>query len=154
MKPRHLYLVILNFMAVFALLLLLGTPFFFASIISKPAGVAGAKTQNNFLIVSQVDKFPNVKLVQEDGLYKITFEKISQSQAITSLLLITNPTNQAQKYEILKSNGKAEVFFGEDLQNRETTILAPSSVTIPISIYSSGESTSSSQTVDFQIETK
>lgn len=154
MKPKHLTLVILNLMAVFVLLLLLGTPFYFASTISKPASIAGTKTQTPYVIVSQVDKFPNATLVQSGSSYEISFDKISQSQALTSLLLITNPTNKTQRYEIVRAGGISEVFFGEDLQNRQTSIQAPSSVTIPISIYSGSESTSSSQTVKFQIEAK
>jgi hypothetical protein len=154
MKPKHAYLVFLNLVAVFVLLLLLGMPFYFASTITKPANVAGAKSQRPFVVISQVDKFPNIKLLQQDDSYKITFEKIAPSQAFTSLLLITNPTNRAQNYSIIKTAGDAEVFFGEDLENRQTTITAPSSVSIPISIYSAKESSASSQTVDFQVEVK
>ena len=152
MKPKHVYLVFINLIAVFVLLLLLGTPFYFASTISKPASIAGAKSQRPYMIISQVDKFPNVKLSQQEDNYKITFEKIAPSQAFTSLLLITNPTNRSQNYSIIKTGGDAEIFFGEDLENRQTSVLAPSSVSIPISIYSAKESSASSQTVDFQIE--
>lgn len=154
MKPKHVYWAFLNFLAVFTLLLLLGIPFYFASSISKPASVAGAKSQSPYLIISQVDKFPNVKLSQEKEDYKITFTKISPSQAFTSLLLITNSTNRTQNYSIIKTSGDAEVFFGEDLENRQTSITAPSSVSIPLSVYSAKESSSSGQTVGFQIEVK
>jgi len=152
MKPKHVYLVFINLIAVFVLLLLLGTPFYFASTISKPASIAGAKSQRPYMIISQVDKFPNVKLSQQEDNYKITFSKIAPSQAFTSLLLITNPTNRTQSYKIVKTAGDAEVFFGENLKNRQTSVLAPSSVSIPISVYSAKESSASSQTVDFQIE--
>lgn len=152
MRPKHVYLAFLNLLAVFALLLLLGTPFYLASTISKPASVAGAKSQRPYVIISQVDKFPNIKLLQEENSYKITFSKIAPSQAFTSLLLITNPTNRAQNYKIVKTAGDAEIFLGVDLENRQTSITAPSSVSIPISVYSAKESSASSQTVEFHIE--
>lgn len=154
MKPKYVYLAFLNLLAVFVLLLLLATPFYFAGSISKPASVAGAKSQKSYVLISQIDKFPNVKLLQQEDNYKITFSKIAPSQAFTSLLLITNPTNRTQNYKIVKTAGDAEVFFGEDLENRTTIVTAPSSISIPISIYSAKESSASSQTVDFQIEVK
>lgn len=151
MNPKHFIRAISNFITVIILLLLLAAPFYFAGSITKPANIAGAKIQEPYIIVSQIDKFPNLGLSQKGNSYQITFNKIAGAQAFTGVMLITNTTGRTQNYEIVKSFGDAAIFFGEDIRNIITQITVPSGISIPISLFS--QSGPQNQSVEFTIAT-
>lgn len=150
MKAKHIGTAIANFSGILILIALLAAPFYFATQVSKPAGVAGAKISKPYLIISQIDKFPGLQFSQEGENYKVTFSKIAQSQAFTGIALITNPTGKNQNYQIL-TTGNSQVFFGDDINNQANTILLPSSGSVPISILST-EKSPDPQTVEFYIK--
>ena len=145
---NHFLTITLNFSAVILLIALIATPFLFAK---NFAQVAGVKSESSYLIVSQVEKFPGMKLTQEADRYQISFEKLGSSQAYLGVLIINNPTQETKTYSLKITQGSAKVFFGEDLNNLLTKISVPASASIPISLLSSEEVTSSSQTVMFRI---
>jgi len=147
MKNYHILKITFNFLAVVLLISLIATPFFFAKNFAK---VAGVKSTTPYLLVSQIEKFPNMKFLQEENKYKISFEKFGSSQAYLGVLIINNPTDRTQTYS-LDTLGETKVFFGEDLNNLITQISVPSSVSVPISLLSTGESPVESQTVEFKI---
>ena len=149
MRPKHFLQIAVNFLAVAFLLTLLGAPFYFAKEASKPASIAGAKIGNSYIIVSQIDKFPNLRLSQEGNLYKVTYKKVSPSQAFTGVVLITNVTNKTQNYEIVRVSGEAAIFFGENLNDQSTKAAVPSGTSIPISLFSGDEN--QNQSVEFTI---
>lgn len=144
----NFFKVILNFLAVVLLISLIATPFFFAKNFSK---IAGVKSESQFLVVSQVEKFPGMEFSQEANSYRISFKKQGPSQAYLGVLVINNPTDKTQTYS-LDTLGETKVFFGEDLNNLTTQMSVPSSVSVPISLLSTGESPAESQTVEFKIE--
>lgn len=147
MKPKHLLAAVSNFISVIVLLLLLAAPFYFAKNVIQPADIAGAKVGKPYIIVSQIDKFPNLSLSQKGTFYQITFNKIADSQIFTGILQITNTTEKTQNYEIVKSFGDATVFFGEDIRNIITKITVPSGTSISISLFS--QSQNQNQSVEF-----
>src|SRR3989344_7357400 len=138
----HFLKITLNFMAVVLLVGLIATPFFFAKNFSK---VAGVKSQSQFLLVSQVEKFPGMEFSQEADNYRISFTKQGPSQAYLGVLMINNPTDRTQTYSLEVLFGSAEVFFGEDLDNLTTQITVPSGASVPVSLISSQEASSVSQ---------
>lgn len=137
----------LNFLAVVLLIGLVATPMYFAKNFTK---VSGVKTQSSFLIVSQIDKFPNLSLVQVGDRYTISYSKIGPSQAFLGVLILNNPTGETQKYTIEKITGEDTVFFGQDLDNQLTQISVPSATSVPISLLSETGS-SGNQSVEFAI---
>lgn len=150
MKSHHLLTITLNFFAVILLLALIATPIYFAKNFSQ---VAGVKSQSPYLVVSQVEKFPNLTFSQEGDKYQISFEKYGPSQAFLSVLILNNPTDQTKTYQIRVISGSAEVFFGEDLDNLITQITVPSGTSVPISLISDSESEIKNQSVEFVIQT-
>lgn len=159
MSSSRLLNIIPNFFASLALISLLLAPVFFASNLAK---VAGVKTESRYLLVSQIEKFPNMTFSQSQDLYQVTFTKFGPSQAFLGFALINNPTDRSQTYEIKTvtpvsptgGSGSARLFFGDDLQNQQAKITLPSQVSVPISLFSNQESTSESQTAEFKIEAK
>ena len=150
MKKNYISSITLNFLATIILVVLIALPFYFAKNISK---VAGIKSETPFLVVSQVDKFPQMFFGQEGNRYEISFTNQFPSQAYLAVIIINNPTNEAKSYNLQTSNGSTKVFFGEEYQNPITQIKAPAGSSIPVGILS--ESTPNSlQTVEFTIETK
>ena len=143
---KHLLKLTLNFLAVILLISLIATPFFFAKDLAK---VAGVKSTSKFLVVSQIEKFPNLTLNQEGSKYQISFTKQGLSQAFLSVLIINNPTNTTQTYSLELISGQAKLFFGEDLNSQTTQISVPSSASVPMSLFSSSEILN--QTVEFVI---
>lgn len=139
---------ILNFLAVVLLIGLIATPIYFAKNFTK---VSGVKTQSSFLIVSQIDKFPNLSLAQVGDRYTISYGKLGPAQAFLGMLILNNPTKETQTYWIEKLSGEGNVFFGQNLDDQKTQISAPSLTSVPISLYSQEESTASAQTVEFTI---
>ena len=151
MSLSRLLNIIPNFFASLVLISLLFAPVFFASNVAK---VAGVKTESRYLLVSQVEKFPNMTFSQEKDHYQVTFTKFGPSQAYLAIALINNPTDRSQTYEIKETSGSARLFFGDDLQNQQAKITLPSQVTVPISLISDQEATTASQTAEFKIEAK
>ena len=127
---------------------MIAVPFFFAKDLAK---VAGVKSASKFLVVSQIEKFPNLTLSQEGNQYTISFEKQGPSQAFLDILIINNPTGTTQTYSLKVISGQAKLFFGENLENQTTQISVPSSASVPISLFSSDGAESSGQIVRFMI---
>ena len=146
----HFLKITLNFMAVVLLVGLIATPFFFAKNFSK---VAGVKSQSQFLLVSQIEKFPGMEFSQEADSYRISFIKQGPSQAYLGVLIINNPTDRTQIYDLKVTSGSTQVFFGEDLDNLITQITIPSGILVPISLISDFESEIKNQSAEFVIQT-
>ena len=146
MNENKLIKITLNFLAVVLLIGLIATPFYFARNFAR---VAGVKSQSQFLVVSQVEKFPEMILSQEADRYQITFTKLGPSQAYLGVLIINNPTNQTQTYDLKVTSGSAQVFFGEDLNNQLTQISTPSQASVPVSLFSGQDVWSENQAVEF-----
>ncbi len=148
---RQFFQIVANFSGMVLLLSLLAAPFFFAHNFAK---VAGVKSQSKFLLVSQIEKFPNLSLSQSADTYSITFQKQGPSQAFLGILIINNPTGQTQNYSLNVLSGNAALFFGEELLNQPISISVPSTASVPVSLFSSEEATPSSQTVEFRVQTQ
>ncbi|MCR4324668.1 MAG: hypothetical protein NUV69_03190 [Candidatus Curtissbacteria bacterium] len=136
-----------NFSAVVLLLALLAFPFYFAS---KFAQVAGVKSASHYLIVPQIDKFPNVSFSQEGETYKLTATKFGESQAFLGILILNNPTEETKTYSIEKTAGEAKVFFGQDFKNPDITATLSPQTSTTLSLLS--EEASASSNVSFKIK--
>lgn len=147
---QHYLKITLNFLAVVLLISLIATPLYFARNFAK---VAGVKSQSLYLVVSQIEKFPNMTFSQNGDNYQISFNKLGPSQAFLGILIVNNPTNSTQTYKVEVTDGQAELFFGEDIGQREDQISLPSTASVPVSVYSGEEATAASQTVGFGIIT-
>jgi len=139
---------LLNFLAVVLLIGLSATPFYFARNFAK---VAGVKSSSPYLLVSQIEKFPNITFSQSSDAYRISLTKQGPSQAFLGVLIINNPTDRTQTYSLEVTSGQNSLFFGEDPNNLLTSIMAPSLTSVPVSLYSPEEASGESQTVEFQI---
>ena len=151
MGKHHFIKIAANFFATSILIAILAMPILFAANFTK---IAGVKNQSKFLIVSQIDKFPDMTLSQQEDRYKISFDKLGPSQAFLSVLILNNPTNQTQTYSLEITSGSTTAFFGEDLDNLITKIPVPSQTSVPISLYSSDKDTTPNQTIEFKILTQ
>ena len=145
----NFFKITLNFLAVVLLISLIATPFFFAKNFAK---VAGVKSQSQCLVVSQVEKFPNMKFTQDADRYQITFEKMGPLQAFLSVLILNNPTDQTRTYQMSVTRGQTQVFFGEDYQDPQTKVTVPPTASVPISLISDSESETKNQSVEFVIQ--
>lgn len=143
---HHLTTIIYNFLAVVLLVSLIAAPIYFAK---NFAQVAGVKSQSNYLLVSQIDKFPGMTFSQSGQNYTINFTKQATSQAYLQVFIINNPTNGAKTYTIKSNNSKNTLFFGEDLKNQQTKINIPAQSSAPISLLS--QSPQDTQSATFQI---
>lgn len=137
-----------NFIAVLLLIGLIAMPIYFAKNFAK---VAGVKSESKYLLVSQIEKFPNLSFSQSGDQYKITYTKFGPSQAFLGIFILNNPTGVTQTYTITTTSGNGELFFGQDLRNQQTTISVPNQTSIPISLISDTGS-SDSQTIEFKIK--
>lgn len=147
MAGIHLRTIGLNFGATLLLLGIITSPFYIAKNLNQ---VAGVKSESLFLVTSQIDKFPLMKLEQSGNTYKISFEKIQSSQAFTQVLLLTNPTSQTKIYKVITKDDQDKVFFGENHKDLQDTVTAPSKITIPISILANSQNLVDS--VEFEIQ--
>lgn len=145
MKEGFIIKAFVNSLAVILLITLILTPIYFANNIAR---VAGVKTESPYLLVSQIEKFPNLNFSQANNHYQIRFSKFGTSQAYLGVLIINNPTDQTRSFKIDLLSPNAKIFFGEDLQNQRTEISLPSGISIPISLYADELST---QSVEFTI---
>jgi hypothetical protein len=146
MKHR-LLTIALNFSAAALLLILITTPIYFAKNITQ---VAGVKSESQYLLVSQTEKFPGMTFGQLGNTYTITFTKQSPSQAFLSILIINNPTNETKTYSIKNQAAERKLFFGENLNNQQIKINVPPQSSTPISLLS--QSDVDTQSVTFQIQ--
>lgn len=128
--------IIANTFAVFLLTALIIAPIYFANNFSQ---VAGVKTESKYLLISQTDKFPQMKFSQEDKRYQLTFQKQGNSQAFLSVFILNNPTAIAQSYTINVNSGQGNIFFGDDINNQQTTVTVPPSASVPISMISTSQ---------------
>ena len=144
---KHFLKITLNFSAIVLLLALIVTPLYFAK---NAAKVAGVKSQSQYLVISQIDKFPNMKLTQSADNFTISFNKLGPSQLFQDIMIINNPTNSSQKYSLNVISANIEVFFGNDLTDRQIRIIIPSQTSVPISL-SSKEDSSQTQEAVFRL---
>jgi len=142
--------IVLNFFAVVLLIITVATPIYFARNFAK---VAGIKSGSKYLVVSQVEKFPNLTFSQNQNSYAVSFTKYGPNQAFLGVLIINNPTPQTQNYTLETTSGSAKVFFGQDLNDQRTKITAPAQSSAPLSLISQ-ESSSENQKVEFRILVK
>ena len=150
MTNLRLLQLVANFFAVLFLAGLIITPIYFAK---NFAQVAGVKSQSEYLVVSQVEKFPGMTFSQDSNNFKISFIKQGVSQAYLGVLIVNNPTNETKKYSLRVNSTINKVFFGQDLQNQLNQISAPPQTSVPVSILSQ-DSLSSTPTVQFTIQSK
>ena len=150
MSVRFWGFVFLNFCAVLLLSALIVGPLLLAKNMAK---VAGVKSESKFLVVSQIEKFPNLNLTQRENTYSISFTKVGPEQAFLGVLIINNPTETAQTYTIDTIAGGAQPFFGEDLDNQLTEVAVLASASVALSLFSDAGSESESQTAEFTIRT-
>ena len=148
MNTRFWGFLFLNFCAVLLLTVLIVGPLFIAKNMAK---VAGVKSESRFLVVSQIEKFPNLNLSQKENVYSISYTKQSPSQAYIGVLIVNNPTAVTQTYSIERISSQAQAFFGEDLGSQTTKISVPPVASVPISFISEAGLESESQTVEFKI---
>lgn len=144
---HHLLTISLNFSAVVLLLALVIAPIYFAKNFTQ---IAGVKTESQYLLISQVEKFPGMTFSQSGDMYTITFTKLAPAQAYLSVLIINNPTNESKTYTIKSNNSQNTLFFGEDLKNQMHKINIPAQSSVPISLLST--SITNSQSATFQIQ--
>ena len=147
---NHLPKIILNFLAVVLLISLIAAPFYFARNFSQ---VASIKSESKYLLVSQIEKFPNLSFSQNGDRYQISYTKQGPSQAFLGILILNNPTQSSQTYTIQVTSGLAKLFFGQDLASQLTQIFVPSQTSVPVSLLSDTGSESVRQTVEFKIST-
>ena len=140
-------MIFVNISAVLVLTALIAGPLLIAKNMAK---VAGVKSESKFLVVSQIEKFPNLALTQRDNAYSISYTKQGPAQAYIGVLIVNNPTETTQTYTIERISGEAQPFFGEDLGSQLTKISVPSQASVPISILS--DTVSQTQTVEFRIQ--
>lgn len=148
MSKQALFGVVVNLVAVFLLLALIGAPIYFATSFTK---VAGVKSTSPFLVIPQAEKFPNLKFSQQEDEYQIAFTKQGPSQVFLAVLLLNNPTETTHSYNLEVATGSARPFFGEDASYQPARILLPGTASVPISLYSGPEATRESQLVEFKI---
>jgi hypothetical protein len=137
---------LLNFLAVVLLVATIATPIYFAK---NFANIAGVKSTSKYLVVSQIEKFPNLTFSQNQDKYRISFTKYGDNQAFLEVLIINNPTKDSQTYELDVTSGDAKVFFGQNLNDQKTKVTVPSQASVPISLISSG--LSQTQEVEFRV---
>lgn len=146
--PKFTLMILVNISSVLLLVALIVGPLLIAKNMAK---VAGVKSESKYLVVSQVERFPNLSLSQRENTYSISYTKQGPSQAYIGVLIVNNPKNTTQTYAIKNVEGNAQPFFGEDLQNPMTKITVPSQASVPVSLFSGSESESGTQTVEFKI---
>lgn len=146
---RKILTILANSVAVFLLAALIIAPIYFANNFSQ---VAGVKTESQYLIISQTDKFSGMTFNQSGGIYTITFTKQAPSQAYLSIIIINNPTNDTKTYTIKNQPTDNKLFFGEDLKNQQTKINIPAQSSVPISLLSKSDLGSQSATFQIQAE--
>src|SRR3989338_1223173 len=97
-----------NISSVLLLVALIVGPLLIAKNMAK---VAGVKSESKFLVVSQIEKFPNLALTQRENAYSISYTKQGSSQVYLGVLIINNPTGTTQAYSIGRISGDAQPFF-------------------------------------------
>ena len=138
-----------NISSVLLLVALIVGPLLIAKNMAK---VAGVKSESKYLIVSQIERFPNLSLVQKENTYSISFAKQGPSQAYIGVLIVNNPTETTQTYSIGRISGDAQPFFGENPDDQSTKVTVPSQASVPLSLFSYARSESENQTVEFRIQ--
>src|SRR3990172_10114480 len=120
---KFVLMMFVNISSALLLVVLIVGPLLIAKNMAK---VAGVKSESKFLVVSQIEKFPNLALTQRDNAYSISYTKQGPAQAYIGVLIVNNPTETTQTYTIERISGEAQPFFGEDLENQMTRISVPS----------------------------
>ena|SRR3989344_4433708 len=138
-----------NISSVLLLVALIVGPLLIAKNMAK---VAGVKSESRYLVVSQIEKFPNFALTQRDDTYSISYSKQGPSQAYIGVLIVNNPTETTQTYNLEIISGEAKPFFGENPDDQSTKVTVPSQASVPLSLFSDARSESENQTVEFRIQ--
>ncbi len=125
--------VFLNFTAILLLGALIATPIYFVKNFAK---VAGVKNESAYLLISQVEKFPQMKLSQIGNVYTLSLTKQASKQAYQSVFILNNPTNETKTYQILNQSELNIAFFGENITKTQTKIVLPAKTSASISILS------------------
>ncbi len=133
----NLQIAIANFLATFLLVALIVSPIYFAKNFSQ---VAGVKTESRYLLISQTDKFPNMTFTQSGQTYQLSFTKQSQNQAFLSVFIVNNPTQSPQKYTLKTPSAQTAIFFGDDVNNLQSSVVVPAQSSVPISIFAKTDS--------------
>ncbi len=136
--------VVVNFISVLLLFGLITTPIYFAQNFTK---VAGVKSHSPYLIISQIEKFPNLTFSQNGENYTINYTTLGPSQAFLGILILSNPTEKTQTYNLDTTPGGTKLFFGKEIKNQQTKISIPSQLSVPISLLSEGNSSESKAVV-------
>ncbi len=139
-----------NVFAVLLLITLIAAPVYFAENFSK---VAGVKSESAFLVISQVEKFPQMTLIQTQNKYTISFEKLASKQAFLAILIINNPTETTKTYQIISNEPGDAVFFGDNINNLAKEISLPKNVSVPISLLATVNNTDKGE-IEFTINSK
>src|SRR4030065_95805 len=105
MNAKFWGFIFLNFSAILLLSALIVGPLLIAKNMAK---VAGVKSESKFLVVSQIEKFPNLNLTQRENAYSISFTKQGSSQAYIGVLIVNNPTDATQTYSIERISDEAQ----------------------------------------------
>lgn len=149
MNARFWGFIFLNFCAVLLLTALIAGPLLIAKNMAK---VAGVKSESRYLVVSQIEKFPNLSLSQRENIYSISFTKQGPSQAYIEVLIVNNPTDTTQVYSIERMSGEAQPFFGENSDDQSTKVTVPVGASVSLSLFSGAEQTTENQTLEFKIQ--
>lgn len=146
MLKQNVKNVVLNFSAVLLLICLIAAPIYFAKNITQ---IAGVRTESNYLLISQVEKFPQMTFTQTQNSYSVSFTKQAEEQAYLSVFIINNPTEKTKVYKINNNSSSNTVFFGDNINSQETEITLPAQTSAPVSLFS--ESTSLKESAAFSI---
>lgn len=147
MNHNHYLKITLNFSAVILLFGLISLPLFFAANFAK---VAGEKTSAEYVAISHADNFPNLDITGENEKYQVSFTPVGAPQAFLGIMTLVNPTDTVKTYSF-ETTGEAEIFFGQDPQNRPVKITLPPHAQTSISLYSQS---GGNQSITFTVGTK
>lgn len=121
-----------NISSVLLLVALIVGPLLIAKNMAK---VAGVKSESRFLVVSQVEKFPNLNLAQRENTFSISYTKQGSAQAYLGVLIVNNPTAATQTYKVERISGDAQAFFGENPSDQSTKVTVPAGASIALSLF-------------------
>lgn len=136
MFKNHLQNGLPNFSAILLLGALIASPIYFAKNITK---VAGVKSQSPYLLISQVEKFPQMTMSQTGNEYTLSFTKQAPKQAYQSVFILNNPTSETKTYQISNRSQSNSAFFGEDINKIQTKVTVPAQASTSISLLSSSK---------------
>lgn len=144
MKTKHVFYSAANLLTFLFLVMLIGIPFYFAKNTSK---VAGVKSESHYLLISQLENFPNITAEQVGKKYTLAINKLSSPTLFTEIFIINNPTSTYKTYEISSSEN---VFFGTSQSSIKKNIVVAPNTSVPISVLE--PSSAKHATISFEIK--